>query len=197
MVHIHNRFCGQSVHNLQILSKDNSLLLIHAFILIVFLLPRSPPPHFVPSSPTDPPQTWVSRRPLASSPPPPSTLSTSWGTSARTSPLKPCKNETQTEEIVFCAENDSSASSRFSSALSPLLSGPSPKQWSIPKSARKSARTRRYRFKLLFHLFDFFIKQLHAHNRMEIECKQWKKISVKEKTCCVSQYFSTSRVALI
>lgn len=46
------------------------------------LCPPGPPTHW---------QTWVTRRPLASWPPPPSMPSTSWGTSARTSPRRPCK----------------------------------------------------------------------------------------------------------
>lgn len=51
-----------------------------------------------------------------------------------------------------------------------------------------------------FLTFFKFIEQLHAHNRMEIECKQQKKILHKGKkfgVCCVSQHISTSHVALL
>lgn len=84
----------------------------HAFILLtlslcVFLLLCAPlcvsssPPrllsnHLLPCLPTDPSQIWVSRQLLAFSLLPLLTPSTSWGTSVRTSPPKPCMKHTHT-----------------------------------------------------------------------------------------------------
>lgn len=91
----------------------------------------------------DPAQTWVSRRPLASSPLLLTTRSTWWETSARTSPPKPCKNKrVQISERAFWTE---AAVCGLAFHACPLLcAGPSPKPSSSLRSTKRSLRTKRY-----------------------------------------------------
>lgn len=82
-------------------SKCFYFVKIFLFLCVCFLISSLPLsnhhlPIFLPSLPPNPSQIWVSRQLLAFSLRPPLMPSTSWGTSVRTSPPKPCIKETHT-----------------------------------------------------------------------------------------------------